>query len=145
MRDTGGIVVRIFAFAVALVLMISTAEARRVALVIGQNAYVELTSLDNPIRDARSTAELLAKHGFEIIGCDGKSVGCFDGNRDQRLGALGELKERASGADLALVFYAGHATATEQGNIVAPIDADVDCTTGEVTKGVLLEQTASAP
>jgi hypothetical protein len=58
--------------AVAFVLMVSTAEARRVAPVVGQNAYVGLASLDNPAHDARSVAELLAKHGFELIGCDGK-------------------------------------------------------------------------
>jgi uncharacterized caspase-like protein len=126
-------VIRIVAFAVAFVLMISTAEARRVALVIGQNAYVELTSLDNPIRDARSIVELLAKHGFDLIACGGSAPGCFDLNRDQLQSAMNELKERAAGADLALVFFAGHGTATEQGNIVAPVNADVDCATGEIT------------
>ena len=28
-------------------------------------------------------AELLAKHGFEVIACDGKTPGCFDLDRDR--------------------------------------------------------------
>jgi hypothetical protein len=40
----------------ALVWMGTAAEARRVALVIGQNAYRELVPLYNPVPDARRMA-----------------------------------------------------------------------------------------
>ena len=73
----------------------SAAQARRVALVIGQNAYpggasatVGLSALDNPARDAGRMAKLLEKHGFEVIACDGKAPGCFDLDRVRFLGAL---------------------------------------------------------
>jgi hypothetical protein len=43
---------------------------RRVALVIGQGAYANLTELSNPKLDARRMAAILATHGFEVIACD---------------------------------------------------------------------------
>ena len=141
----------VVALAVAFTLIASTAEARRVALVIGQNSYpggasatIGLPTLDNPVHDARRMAELLAKHGFEVIACAGKTPGCLDLNRSQLLEALTTLEQRAAGADLALVFFAGHGMATEEGNILAPIDAKVDCATGAVTQGVPVERIVAA-
>ena len=143
--------IRTIAFAVLLVLMTSVAEARRVALVIGQNAYpggasatIGLPSLDNPTRDARRMAELLAKHGFEVITCAGKTPGCVDLDGRQFIEALTTLEKRAAGADLALVFFAGHGMATEEGNILAPVDAKVNCATGAVTQGVAVERIMAA-
>src|ERR1700730_6438612 len=96
-------------------LLIQPVEARRVALVVGQNAYpggvaaiIGLAPLANPGRDARRMAGLLVQHGFELIACDGKTPGCFDLDRARLLTALERLEQRASGADLALVFFAGH-------------------------------------
>jgi tetratricopeptide (TPR) repeat protein len=145
------VLTRIVPLVAALILMATAAEARRVALVIGQNAYPEAVSatiglprLDNPVPDARSMAELLTKHGFKVISCDGKTPGCLDLDRARFLDALKRLEERAAGAELALVFYAGHGAATEEGNILAPVDARVDCITGAVTQGVLVERIMAA-
>ena len=94
--------IRLVACAVALVLMVTAAEARRVALVIGQNAYPGgasvFKSLYNPVLDARRMAALLAKHGFEVISCDGKTPACLDLDRSGLLDALQTLKKRATGA-----------------------------------------------
>src|SRR5499433_74762 len=142
---------RILAFVSALILIAAPAEARRIALVVGQNSYpggayatIGLPTLHNPVRDALRMAELLTKHGFDVISCDGKTPGCHDVDRTRLLEALNELKQRAAGADLALVFFAGHGVATEEGNILAPIDAKVNCDTGAVTQGVLVEQIMAA-
>lgn len=142
---------RIAAFAIALILMASAVQARRVALVIGQNSYpggasatIGLPSLDNPMHDARRMAELLARHGFEVIACAGTTSGCHDLDQVKFLEALATLEQRAAGADLALVFYAGHGMATEEGNILAPIDAKVNCATGAVTQGVPVERIIAA-
>src|SRR4051794_13545619 len=76
---------RMISVVAAGLLLIQPAEAHRVALVVGQNAYVGggaatlgLVPLANPGRDARRMAELLVQHGFEVIACDGKTPGCFD-------------------------------------------------------------------
>jgi hypothetical protein len=143
--------IRVAAFVLALLAMVGPVEARRVALVIGQNAYpggasatIGLPHLDNPVRDAHGMAEILAKHGFEVISCDGATPECFDLNRSGFLDALKRLEESASGADLALVFFAGHGLATEEGNVLTPVDARVDCATGAVTQGVLVERIMAA-
>jgi tetratricopeptide (TPR) repeat protein len=120
------------------------AAETRVALVIGQNSYTGLTSLENPRIDAQRMAVLLASHGFEVLSCDGKQPGCFNLTRDELRAALGRLEDHAKGASLALVFFAGHGAATEQGNILAPVDAKVDCATGAVTQGVLVEHIMQA-
>src|SRR5262245_14108103 len=67
---------------------------KRVALVIGQSAYpggssatVGLPALDNPARDAHRMAELLVRHNFEVISCDGSTPGCHDLDRGRLLDA----------------------------------------------------------
>ena len=139
--------VRLLAACAALLLGLAPAQAGRVALVIGQNAYpggspeaTGLPTLVNPVPDAKSVVELFAGAGFEVLSCDGKQPGCFDLNREGILKALAQLKARAAGADLALVYFAGHGVATDEGNIVTPIDAKVNCETGAITQGVLVEQ-----
>lgn len=72
---------RMLAALAAVLLTAATVEAKGVALVIGQNAYSGLLSLDNPVPDARSVSALLGKHGFEVIACDGGT---------QVMGALGQ-------------------------------------------------------
>lgn len=138
------------AFAVFVLMSVTAAEARRVALVIGQNAYpdggptVGLPPLANPALDATRMAELLGSHGFEVISCDGKRPGCFDLNREALFAALARLETEANGSDLALVFFAGHGVATQEGNILAPTDARVNCETGAVTDGVPVEKMMQA-
>ena len=88
---------RFVAFAAALFLMVSSAHARRVALVIGQNAYSALVPLANPRGDARRMAKLLKDHGFEVIACDGKTPGCFDLDRKGFLEALARLEAAGKG------------------------------------------------
>ncbi len=143
--------VRMLAVCAALFSGLASAEAGRVALVIGQNAYpggspeaTGLPTLANPVPDAKSVVELFAGAGFEVLSCDGKEPGCFDLNREGLLKALDQLKARATGADLALVYFAGHGAATDEGNIVTPVDAKVNCETGAITQGVLVEQLLQA-
>src|SRR5262245_52974495 len=138
---------RMLAVLAAFVLMAVSAEARRVALVIGQNAYAGLPSLDNPGPDARRMGELLAKHGFETIACEGPQnpvPACHDLDRTRFLKALNELQARAEGADLALVYFARHGAATEEGNMLTPTDAGIDCATGAIANGVPVERIMAA-
>ncbi len=122
----------------------AAAPGKRLALVIGESRYANFRTLANPAPDARSMAALLSAHGFEVISCGGKEPGCFDLDRAGLLAALDKLKARAAGADLALVFYAGHGVASEEGNILAPIDADVVCETGAIAQGVPVERLMQA-
>jgi hypothetical protein len=101
----GGIMfLRIFFFVAVLALTQTAAYARRVALVIGQNAYsggnaasIGLPALDNPARDAGRMLKLLQQNGFEVIACDGKTPGCFDLNRARFLDALKKVRATCGG------------------------------------------------
>ena len=118
----------------------SVAEAgtRRVALVIGNSAYSGLTPLNNPGLDAARMAELLAENGFDVHSCDGTRPGCFDLTRDGLETALEDFADAADGADLALLFYAGHGMEVAQGNVLAPVDMKLSCESRRARRLVLL-------
>src|SRR3954471_22902204 len=89
-------------FALALVTASAAHADRRVALVIGNSAYVNAAALRNPRNDAADMAETLKKLGFEVeLGLD----------LDQR--GFGQIVEKfgrdLEGADVGVFFYAGHA------------------------------------
>src|SRR5690606_29255032 len=78
----------------ALVSGVADADAaRRVALIIGNNNYEKLASLNNPAVDAERMASLLAGHGFQVMSCDGQQPGCFDLGRSDLEDALEEFEE----------------------------------------------------
>ena len=45
----------------------SMAEAKRVALIIGNSAYVNTSSLTNPVNDANIVADSARKAGFDDV------------------------------------------------------------------------------
>ena len=120
------------------------APDKRVALVIGNSAYKELHTLDNPGADAESIAKILAGRGFDTISCDGKRPGCFDLSRDGLSAAIEQLKAKSQDAALAFVFYAGHGMAAPEGNVLAPVDASIDCERQQLARGVLVDEVMEA-
>src|SRR5262245_26460400 len=130
------------AWAIAAIVLTATpaAAAKRVALVVGNENYTSLTRLYNPKRDAQRLADMLARHGFDVISCDGQRPGCFDLTRAELLDAFERLRDKAKGADLALVFYAGHGMEVEgAGNVLAAVDMELDCTRKAMRRAVLLQ------
>ena len=117
---------------------------RRVALVIGNTTYENLSSLRNPDGDARRMAALLDGNGFEVMRCDGDEPGCFDLTRSDMLDALDDFEEMARGASVALVFYAGHGMQTADGNVIAPTDIDISCGDWRARREVLLDDVLEA-
>lgn len=88
----------------------------RIALVIGNGAYRSAPRLSNPPRDATAVAAALRRVGFNV-----ELV--IDANREQMVDALNRLSSRASGADAAMFFYAGHAMEVSGQNILIPVSA----------------------
>ncbi len=90
---------------------------KRVALVIGNRAYRHAEKLANPVNDARGIRDALASLGFDVI---------FGEDLDQKaLGrAIGQFADRVEGADVAMVYFAGHGATFGDTPYVAPVDAE---------------------
>ena len=112
---------------------------KRVAFVVGNGAYKNVTPLPNPAIDAKSIAKLLRNVGFDVV--EGANL-----TRDKMTERLLEFGKKAEGADVALFFYAGHGIAVNGTNYLLPIDADLksemDVKLGSaINVDVTLEQT----
>jgi len=75
--------------------------------------------------DARAAANLLSIVSPETaadrrLGVPLDLTGCFDLDRADLVAALDKFQSRAEGADLALVYYAGHGVASEEGQHSCP-------------------------
>jgi uncharacterized caspase-like protein len=104
------------ALAVLLVLVFSSAALaeRRVALLLGANSYQQLRPLDNAVNDALAMKSALEALGFETF---------LETDRDLRRmrRALDDFVHDAAGADVALVFFAGHGIEIAGENRLLPV------------------------
>jgi len=110
---------RAFVYAFALFFFIgqfSPAQAKRVALVIGNSAYEHAAELANPKNDADALSAVLTRLDFEVVtGIDLK--------RSEFEKTVREFTRLLRGADVALLFYAGHGLQVNGRNYLAPIAA----------------------
>ncbi len=99
-----------------LLLPVQAMAERRVALVLATEDYRSLRKLDNPVNDALAVEGLLSGLGFEVT---------VETNRDLRRmrRALQDFREDGAGADVALLFYAGHGVEIAGVNYLLPVDA----------------------
>ena len=111
-------VVALAAFALALLISSPAAFAeKRVALVVGNAAYQHAAPLPNPTRDARAIAQMFQVAGFDTVLLR-NDVGNLDFKR-----ALRDFFSVAKGADIAVVFFAGHGIQIADQNYLIPVDA----------------------
>ena len=95
------------------------AEAKRLALVIGNSDYSGVTPLKNASRDATDVAASLDKLGFEVtLLTDVSSVGFWD--------RVEAFAEEAKTAESTVFFYSGHAFQLNGANYLVPVDAKLD-------------------
>jgi uncharacterized caspase-like protein len=101
-------------------------QPRRVALVIANGAYASANPLTNPANDARLVSNALRQAGFHSV-----EVKPDLGAAAFRA-ALRDFRAKAAGADVALVYYAGHGIEANGKNWLIPTDAvlasDLDLT-----------------
>jgi formylglycine-generating enzyme required for sulfatase activity len=90
---------------------------KRVALVIGNAAYVNASRLANPHNDAKLVAAALKKAGFQTV-----EVKSDLGVQAMRT-ALRDFRAKAAGAEVAMVYYAGHGIEGNGRNWLLPTDA----------------------
>jgi formylglycine-generating enzyme required for sulfatase activity len=112
---------------------VAPAEARRVALVVGNSEYLTLSKLENPVPDAKAVAAELKKYGFEVFEF-------YDLARADLLDALEQFKGAADEASVAMVYYAGHGMEVGGKNVIAPTDIEVSCEPKEARRAVELDK-----
>ena len=92
---------------------------RRVALVIGNGAYISTSALANPANDATAIAKNLKALGFEV------SSG-IDLDRAGMTRVIGQFLRDATNARIAVLFYAGHGVQIDGKNYLLPVDARIE-------------------
>jgi hypothetical protein len=98
------------------------------AVVIGNNKYQKVRTLDTAVNDARVVADMLRtnyKFDVDLV---------IDGTRQQIMEALYKMRARLSEKDNLLVYYAGHGVVDKETGrgYWLPVDADPDLPTNWV-------------
>jgi uncharacterized caspase-like protein len=90
---------------------------KRVALVIGNSSYQNVAALTNPVNDAAAVTEMFKNASFDVV----------ESRRDlksqEMRRALRDFGDKARGADIAVVYFAGHGLEVDGTNYVVPVDA----------------------
>jgi hypothetical protein len=90
----------------------------RVALVIGNSRFQHYPQLANPAHDAEDIAAELRGFGFEVIEREDLT--------SRQIGAtLREFRYKLAGAEVGLVFFAGHGMQINGENFFPGVDADI--------------------
>lgn len=107
---------------------------KRVALVIGNAAYLNVPRLPNPVNDGNTIAATLQGAGFDVV----------DSRHDlpaaETRRALRDFADRARDADIAVVYYAGHGIEVDGGNYLIPVDAKLERDTDVYDEALSLER-----
>lgn len=114
------LIFRLLAIIIVMAALAATpSDAKRVALVIANSKYENATSLANPSSDARLIAASLKKSGFDSV--DVK----YDLGKSSLESELRDFGQRSDGADVSLVYYAGHGIEAGGQNYLIPVDAEL--------------------
>ena len=107
----------LFVYFCAAVLVAGTSARadKRVALVIGNDAYQSVPQLTKANNDARAVGRILRELDFEVLES-------FDIARREMNFKLQSFVNRIDEGDVAFVFYAGHAVEIDGMNYLLPID-----------------------
>ena len=140
MHAVRSLVVAVLVFIVVAVPAVVLADGR-VALVVGNSTYAHIGRLPNPDSDAVDVSAALRRLGFEV-------TTELDADRVELTEALRAFTRQSAGADVSLVFYAGHGIEMDGVNYLVPVDArlerDVDVRFETVTVDDLLVSTSGA-
>jgi uncharacterized membrane protein YgcG len=94
---------------------------QRVALVIGNSNYQNVSQLPNPAGDAKAVAQMLNDAGFEVISAT-------DLDHNQMIQVIQDFSGKIAGRGpntVAMVYYAGHGVQLAGENYLVPVDARI--------------------
>ena len=117
MRDRHNWLAIVALFAAAIAMALPAHSAKRIALVIGIDAYTNLPLLQKAVGDARALTTVLKDDlGFTVI--SGENL-----TRSQMARKLAELDGVVAPGDTVLFFFAGHGVALSTSeNVLLPAD-----------------------
>lgn len=124
-----------------------TGPGRRVAIVFGNAEYPFIGNLANAGNDAREIAKALRAQGYDVVGPqDGPHLNL---TKAQMETALDGFQRAARGADVALVWYAGHGSSfkiddRQRENFLLPVEFRSKDGREILTKGVAVERVKRA-
>ena len=95
-------------------------EEKRLALVIGNKDYSDLTSLKNPINDSRAMQTALEKLNFEVFYLENGTKRAMRSKIDDFTTLLKQSK------GIGMIFYAGHGLEVGGTNYLIPTDAIIE-------------------
>ena len=91
------------------------AQGRRLALVVGNDAYRAQSVLRNAVNDARAVASALGEVGFAVTRVE-------NADRSRLTSALSSFAGSLRPDDVALFYFAGHGVQVDQENYLMPTD-----------------------
>jgi Caspase domain len=91
------------------------AQQRRIALVIGNNEYEEIATLEKAVNDAAAISQRLSAMGFEVT--TAMNIG-----RRAMSRAVNEFEKAIRPGDLTLFYYAGHGFSVSGQDYLLPVD-----------------------
>lgn len=110
---------RVILFLLITLVVAAGAQARRVALVIGNDGYQKVARLDRAGADAEAVAKELEAAGFE--------TSLYRDLTNTRFAVVvSEFYDKVKKGDEVVVFYAGHGVQTERGAQLLPVDIEGD-------------------
>lgn len=128
----------LLAFLTLVVFAFPAEAAKRVALVIGNAKYTHFSALANPDNDATSIAQALRDAKFDDV----ELASDLDFNGLKK--ALKNFSSKAVGAEVALVYYAGHGVEVDGINYLVPVEAELQRATDVEFEAIPLDLARTA-
>ena len=129
------ILLRAIVFTAAILATTTLAHAdKRVALVIGNAAYKNVTRLQNPANDAAAVVGMFKQAGFDSVDTR------LDLTGPEMRRALREFGAKTRDASVAVIYYAGHGIELDGTNYLIPVDATLETDTDVYDETFALER-----
>ena len=127
----------VLAVTVVIVTGSNAAAENRVALVIGNSKYSAVSELANPRKDAIAVGKVLRDIGYDVQVVE-------DLDQNGLLRALKEFSDLSIGAEISVVYYAGHGVEVGGRNYLVPTDAVLSKATDVEFEAVPLDSVRTA-
>jgi len=111
--------IRLISFLIILFSTTLSAQAHRVALLIGNNNYTTPNQLFNPLNDVKLISQRLKSSGFKVIQVN-------NANKNETDEALQKFQKELQRDTIGLFYFAGHGVEIAGTNYLVPVDAKFD-------------------